>query len=78
MVSGSTPYCLQFSRLSMEPHDKGARFSSSSSKLLYGGGMATDLGSPSPFGSCRPGSPEVFCSGEVLQFLDGGSSVFYV
>ncbi|EFH43837.1 hypothetical protein ARALYDRAFT_913949 [Arabidopsis lyrata subsp. lyrata] len=53
------------------------RISSSSSKLLYGGGMATDRGSLSPFGTRCPGSPEVFCSGEFLQFLDGGSIVFY-
>ncbi|CAD5314836.1 unnamed protein product [Arabidopsis thaliana] len=46
---------------------------SSSSKLLYGGRRTTDPESPSPFDESRLGSPKGFCSGEILQFLDGGS-----
>ncbi|CAE5958274.1 unnamed protein product [Arabidopsis arenosa] len=59
-VTFSTPYCFSLSRLSMEPpRQRTARFSSSSPKRIYGGGMVTDHGSPFLFDSHRPGSPEV-------------------
>ncbi|CAE6075675.1 unnamed protein product [Arabidopsis arenosa] len=78
MVSGSTPYCFQSSRLSMESHDKGSSvlffLLETAPRWRDGNGSWITISVRLASSRLTGGS----CSGEVLQFLDGGSSVFFV